>query len=199
MDLRQHYRVLFKKYGPQQWWPAQASEPEARALEICVGAILTQNTNWQNVEHALERLRQARVLSFPKLLGMPEDQLAEHIRPSGYYHEKAKKLRTFLTFVRSEYGASFQRMFEQPTMSLRQQLLGIHGIGKETADSMLLYAGNKPIFVIDSYCKRWLKKKGIEFEEYDEYREFFEKHLPRNVKLYQDFHALIVAWGKDRG
>ncbi len=196
LDLRRRFQALRRRFGPQHWWPAQATRSEARALEICVGAILTQNTNWQNVERALEHLRTQELLSLPKLLSVRRRKLALIIRPSGYYNQKAVKLQAFAAFVSARYGGSFRRMFRQPTMVIREALLGVHGIGKETADSILLYAGHKPVFVIDAYTKRWLAAVGIVFREYDQYRLFFEKELPRNVKLYQEFHALIVAWGK---
>lgn len=118
------------------------------------------------------------------------------IRPSGYYNHKALKLQAFAAFVKAQFAGSFRRMFKEPTMALREQLLGVHGIGKETADSMLLYAGNKPIFVVDAYTKRMLAKHGVVFREYDQYRQWFEKRLSRKVKLYQEFHALIVTSGK---
>ncbi|MFH0829080.1 MAG: endonuclease III domain-containing protein [Candidatus Kerfeldbacteria bacterium] len=198
MDPRREYMALRRRYGPQHWWPVDGPKGyEAAALEICVGAILTQNTSWQNVKKALDNLRSAKAFSYKMLLTMPRKRLAQLIRPSGYYNQKALKLQAFLTFVAAEYGGSFRKMFKQPAMALREQLLAVHGIGKETADSMLLYAGNKPIFVVDAYTKRFLAEKGITFGDYDEYRVFFEKRLRRNVKLYQEFHALIVAWGKE--
>lgn len=199
MDLRREYTVLRRRFGEQHWWPVDGPKGfEARCLEICIGAILTQNTNWRNVKRALDNLRSEKVFSFSELLGMSRKRLAQLIRPSGYYNQKALKLQAFLTFVEAEYGGSFRRMFREPTMSLREQLLGVHGIGKETADSILLYAGKKPIFVVDSYTKRFLAERGITFGDYDEYRAYFEKRLRRNVKLYQEFHALIVSWGKDQ-
>ncbi|MBI4092899.1 MAG: endonuclease III domain-containing protein [Candidatus Kerfeldbacteria bacterium] len=197
MNFLRLYGQLRRQYGPQQWWPAKTRGFEARCLEICVGAILTQNTNWKNVEKALENLRHTRLLSLEKLLIMPRPKLATLIRPSGYYNQKAIKLQAFATFMKVQYGGSFRRMFIQPTMALRQQLVAVHGIGKETADSMLLYAGGKSIFVIDTYTKRMLAEHGIVFRQYDEYRQWFEKRLPRKVKLFQEFHALMVAWGKD--
>ncbi len=199
MNLRRLYTRLQRQYGPQHWWPTSARGYEARCFEICIGAILTQNTNWQNVERALDNLRQARALSLSVLLKMPRRQLAALIRPTGYYNQKAIKLQTFTTFVKAQYGGSFRQMFKQPTMALRQQLLAVHGIGEETADSILLYAGHKPIFVIDAYTKRLLARHGIVFREYDQYREWCEKRLPRKVKLYQELHALMVAAGKDSG
>ncbi len=197
-DLRRLYRSLFRRYGPQGWWPARARGYEARCLEICVGAILTQNTNWKNVERALGNLRRVQALSLGKFLAMPRSRLAELIRPSGYFNQKSLKLKAFATFVKARHQGSFRRMFKTPTMALREQLLGVHGVGRETADSMLLYAGSKPIFVVDAYTRRWCVKLGVVFNQYDEYREFFEKRLPRNVNLFQEFHALIVAWAKDR-
>lgn len=197
MNVFRLYGQLRRQYGPQAWWPAKARGYEARCLEICLGAILTQNTNWKNVERALDNLRRAGALSLPRLLVMPRKELAALIRPSGYYNQKAIKLQAFAAFVQAGCGGSFRKMFKQPTMAVREQLLRVHGIGKETADSMLLYAGNKPIFVIDAYTKRLLAGKGIVFKEYDEYRNFFEKQLRRNVKLYQEFHALMVRWGKE--
>jgi len=199
MNLSRLYSILRRQYGPQHWWPVDGPKSyEASALEICVGAILTQNTNWQNVKKALDNLRIAKAFSFGQLRTMPRKQLAQLIRPSGYYRQKALKIQAFLTFAEAEYGGTFRRMFREPTMALRAKLLGVHGIGKETADSMLLYAGKKPIFVIDAYTKRFLAEKGILFDDYDGCRAFFEKHLRRNVKLYQEYHALIVAWGKEQ-
>ncbi len=199
LNVKGLYQSLRRQYGPQHWWPAKARGYEARCFEICVGAILTQNTNWKNVEQALEKLRRARALSFKKLLTMRRKTLAALIRPSGYFNQKAIKLQAFATFVKVRFGGSFRRMFKLSTMALREQLLQVHGIGKETADSILLYAGNKPIFVIDAYTKRLLEEQGTVYREYDEYRQWFEKHLPRKVKLYQEFHALIVQWGKNAG
>lgn len=197
-NLRRLYGALLQQYGRQYWWPANARSYEARCFEICVGAILTQSTNWKNVERALENLRRARALSLKKFFVMRRSTLARRIRPSGYYNQKALKLRAFAAFVTRRFGGSFRRMFAQPAEALREQLLGVHGIGRETADSMLLYAGNKPVFVIDAYTKRWCAARGITRKGYDEYRAWFESNLPRRVSLYKEFHALIVAWGKDR-
>ncbi|MBI4426584.1 MAG: hypothetical protein HY567_03315 [Candidatus Kerfeldbacteria bacterium] len=199
MNLRLLFRKLFKQYGSQHWWPAKARGYEARCLEICIGAILTQNTNWKNVERALANLRETRALSLKKLLTMRRSTIAILIRPSGYYNQKAIKLQAFAAFVKAQYVGSFRKMFKQPATALREELLTVHGIGRETADSILLYAGNKPVFVIDAYTKRFLATQGVAFRQYDEYREFFEKRLPRSVKLYQEFHALLVVHGKQRG
>lgn len=198
MDPRREYAVLKRRFGAQHWWPIDRPKGyEASCLEMCTGAILTQNTSWQNVKKALDNLRGAKEFSFNRLLAMPRERLARLIRPSGYYNQKALTLQAFLTFVKARYGGRFRRMFSEPTMTLREKLLSVHGIGKETADSMLLYAGRKPIFVVDAYTKRYLAAKGITFDDYDEYRAYFEKHLRRNVKFYQEYHALIVAWGKE--
>ncbi len=197
MDPRREYTTLRRHFGAQHWWPVDGPKGyESSALEICVGAILTQNTNWQNVRIALDNLRMAKEFTFERLRILPRQQLEQLIRPSGYYRQKALKLQAFLTFVAVESNGSFRKMFKESTMVLRAKLLAVHGIGRETADSMLLYAGKKPIFVIDTYTKRFLAQKGITFDDYDEYRAFFEKHLHRNVKLYQEYHALMVAWGK---
>lgn len=197
IDLRRTYDRLYRQYGPQGWWPATACGYEARCLEICIGAILTQHTNWANVEKALANLRDAGVLTFPRLHALPQRTLERLIRPSGYYHQKARTVRAFLAFVHSSYSARFHRMFAQPSLALRAELLSVRGIGKETADSLLLYAGNKPIFVIDAYTKRLLAPHSIVFKEYDDYRTFIERRLPRNAKYFQEYHALIVAHGKN--
>jgi endonuclease-3 related protein len=198
MNLHRLYIRFCRQYGPQHWWPAKACRYEARCLEICVGAILTQNTNWKNVERALENLRQVKALSLQKLLTLRQAKLARLIRPSGFFNQKAIKLKAFASFVKAQYGGSFRRMFAEQTTTLREKLLAVHGVGKETADSILLYAGSKPVFVIDAYTKRMLAEHGIVFRQYDEYRQFFEQRLPRRVRLYQEFHALIVAFGKIR-
>ncbi|MBI4090323.1 MAG: hypothetical protein HY421_02875 [Candidatus Kerfeldbacteria bacterium] len=196
LNVRRLYQTLRRQYGAQRWWPAKAQGYEARCFEICVGAILTQHTNWQNVERALSHLRSTDSLSLERMVAMSRSRLAILIRPSGFFNQKAIKLKALTAFVKTQYGGSFRRMFAELTMVLRQQLLTVHGIGKETADAILLYAGNKPIFVIDAYTKRFLAAQGVAFRAYDEYRWFFEKRLPRKVKLYQEFHALLVAHGK---
>lgn len=151
----EYYRALLFRWGPQNWWPAQSR------LEVIVGAYLTQNTNWTNVEKAMASLRRARVLSIKGLRELPLDQLQQLIRPSGYFRQKAEKLKTFIRFLDSNYSGSLDRMFAQSTEKLRVELLALNGVGPETADSILLYAGNHPVFVVDAYTRRIFERHGI--------------------------------------
>jgi endonuclease-3 related protein len=179
------YEKLLQKYGHQQWWPA------ATPYEVVLGAILTQNTNWGNVEKALDNLRGKDALSEQAILRMPIDELEQLIRPSGYYRQKAERLKA-TTRKWLELKAS-----RKSTMELRKEWLSVKGIGKETADAILLYAMDRPIFVIDAYTKRFCKAElEKEFKDYDDYRQFFESNLPADLELYKEYHALIVVWGK---
>lgn len=190
--LDEYYNSLFTTFGPQHWWPGRTQ------FEVIVGAILTQNASWTNVERAISRLRQAHLLS-PEALGtVPLRRLERLIRSSGYFRQKARKLKEFCEFLRSEYGGSLKRMFETPTIVLREKLLGVFGIGPETADSILLYAGDHPVFVVDTYTKRMLSRHGWTGEnaKYDDIRWIFEREFPGDVKRFNEFHALIVNTGK---
>jgi endonuclease-3 related protein len=184
---------LTEKLGPQHWWPARTP------FEVILGAILTQNTNWTNVERAIANLRRERLLSPLAIERVPLGHLAILVRPSGYFRLKAKKLKAFVHFLRREYGGSLARMFRTPTAELRKKLLGVHGIGPETADSILLYAGSKDVFVVDSYTKRILTRHGWADEkaEYEEMRALLENNLPRDLALYNEFHAQFVQVGKN--
>lgn len=188
MNLLEIYKRLYEYFGPQHWWPVTQElgikNQELRRFEICVGAILTQNTAWKNVEKAIANLHTAKALGANIILKMPENKLAALIRPAGYYNQKAKKLKIF------------SKWFLKNKTAKREKLLSLWGIGPETADSILLYAFGKPNFVVDAYTKRLCSCLGINFQTYDEYQHFFESQLPRNKKLYNEFHALIVAWGK---
>ncbi len=177
------YKKLLNKYGPQGWWPAETP------YEVLVGAILTQNTNWNNVEKALRNLRP--YLEPEKILALDNETLMELIRPSGYFTRKALTLKEATKwFLEADKS--------KDTMELRKELLSIKGIGRETADSILLYAFDKLIFVIDAYTKRFCDYyKLFKAKDYDEYRLFFESNLPRDLELYKEYHALIVRWGKD--
>lgn len=180
------YRKLLKKYGKQGWWPADSR------YEVVVGAVLTQNTNWKNVEKALANLEKRNLLNEGSILEIPVKELEELVRPSGFYKQKAKRLKLatgkWLETKDSKLG----------TMELREEWLTVKGIGKETADSILLYAMGRPIFVIDAYTRRFCKEMlGKEFKEYDDYRLLFESTLPEDVELYKEYHALIVVWGKE--
>src|ERR1700723_558484 len=191
--LDEYYNSLFTALGPQHWWPGRTQ------FEVIVGAILTQNTSWTNVERAILRLREARLLS-PRALGtVPLHRLEGLIRSSGYFRQKARKLKAFCEFLRTQYGGSLKRMFATPTIVLREKLLGVFGIGPETADSILLYAGDHPAFVVDAYTKRMLLRHGWAGEKakYDDVRWIFEREFPGDVKRFNEFHALIVNTGKN--
>ena len=187
------YQALFDKLGPQNWWPARTQ------FEVIVGAILTQNTSWTNVERAMTNLRRERLLSPRALERVPFARLAALIRSSGYFRQKAKKLKAFVRFLRAEYSGSLARMFRTPTVELREKLLAVHGIGLETADSILLYAGKKDVFVVDAYTKRIFSRHGYVPANvpYEELRSKIEAALPRDVSRYNEFHALLVHAGKN--
>lgn len=190
--LRDYYDALFQAHGQQHWWPGRTP------FEVIVGAILVQNTSWTNAARAITNLRQAGLLMPAVLEKVPRAKLARLIRPSGYFRQKARKLHEFLQFLRREYRGSLSAMFRTPTPVLRQQLLDVHGIGPETADSILLYAGNHPVFVVDAYTRRILKRHGLAHgkESYEEIRELFEQSLPNEAPLFNEYHALIVHTGK---
>ena len=191
------YYQLLKKHGPQRWWPHYSKNDRERKFEIAVGAILTQNTNWQNVEKAIANLRQEKLLSPKKIVTVQISKLKKLIKPSGYYNQKAKKLKIFSAVIVKEFQGDIDKLFQLPLKELREKLLSIWGIGFETADSIILYAAKKPIFVIDAYTYRLMKKSGWKKPfDYEELREYFESKLPKNVKLFQEFHALIVCEGK---
>jgi endonuclease-3 related protein len=187
------YDTLFDSLGPQQWWPGDTP------FEIAVGAILTQNTNWGNVEKAINNLKYKKCLSANTLHKMSHKKLASLIRPAGYFNIKAKRLKNFLSFLATNFKSSMNRMKSEDTNVLREQLLDVNGIGPETADSILLYALDKPIFVIDAYTKRVLSRHKLAAEnpDYHELQDLFHNHLPMDRKLFNEFHALFVMVGKN--
>ena len=191
--LDEYYNSLFTAFGPQHWWPGKTQ------FEVIVGAILTQNTSWTNVERAVANLRRAKLLSASAIEGAPPSQLETLIRPSGYFRQKARKLKAFCAFLRTQYRGSLKRMFETPTIVLREKLLGVFGVGPETADSILLYAGEHPVFVADAYAKRMLARHGWADAEakYDDIRWMVERQFPGNTERFNEFHALIVNTGKN--
>jgi endonuclease-3 related protein len=154
-EIRVYYRSLLAHYGPQNWWPARSR------FEVIAGAYLTQNTNWGNVEKAIANLRQARALNLKAMREMPLRKLETLVRPSGFFRQKARKLKAFIAFLDEKYAGSLARMFAQPTAKLRTELLQLNGVGPETADSILLYAGNHPVFVVDAYTRRVLERHGL--------------------------------------
>jgi endonuclease-3 related protein len=186
------YDKLYKSFGPQHWWPGDTP------FEVAVGAILTQNTNWGNVEKAINNLKTKDLLDAHSLYSISHEELAETIRPSGYFNIKAKRLKSFISFLVDNYEGKIENMEVIETLNLRQQLLNVNGIGAETADSILLYAVNKPIFVIDAYTKRVISRHGfMDYESgYDQFQRLFHDNLDRDIKLFNEFHALFVMTGK---
>ncbi|MCK9392437.1 MAG: endonuclease III domain-containing protein [Syntrophales bacterium] len=186
------YHALNEHFGNLHWWPGDSP------LEIIVGAILTQNTAWQNVEKAIVNLKAAHLLSSEALLAMPESDLAEMIRPSGYYNIKARRLKSFFIFLQDCFHGNLDVMLGEEIKTLREKLLQVKGIGEETADSILLYAVGKPVFVVDAYTRRILTRHGVIRESlaYVEIQRLFMK-LPHDAPLYNQYHALLVNTGKN--
>lgn len=189
------YRRLYRRYGPQEWWPARTR------FEMIVGAILTQSTSWRNAEKAIRSMKKAGLLvSSERLRSVRFRRLAAVIRPAGYYTVKAKCLKHFINFLYARYGGSLARMARQETVRLRHELLGVHGIGPETCDAILLYAFGRAVFVVDAYTKRVFSRHGIvgAGAGYDEIQAFCMRNLPADAALYNEYHALIVRLCKDR-
>lgn len=187
------YSTLYSAFGPQKWWPGETP------FEVIVGAILTQNTNWGNVEKAINNLKTKRALHSKALHKMPHKRLASLIKPSGYFNIKAGRLKYFLAFFSNYYKGSIKRMNAEGTYALREKLLDVNGIGPETADSILLYAFQRPVFVIDAYTKRVLQRHNVvpENAAYHEIQDFFHGNLPSDVQLFNEYHALFVKVGKE--
>jgi endonuclease III related protein len=191
--LLRYYEAMSGTLGPMHWWPAQTP------FEVIVGAILTQSTAWGNVERAIANLRSARMLTPSAMLRVRTARLAALVRPSGYFRQKARKLKAFVRFLQTGYAGSLKRMFQTPTLELREKLMSVHGIGPETADSILLYAGNHPVFVVDAYTHRIFGRHGITYgkPDYEKVRTLVETSIPRRPELFNEFHALIVNTGKN--
>jgi len=192
-NLEEIYKRLLGKFGPQGWWPAQSR------FEVIVGAILTQNTNWTNVERAIENLRKNKLLTPSKLRKVHTRRLASLIKPAGYFNVKAKRLKSFIDFLYKEYRGNLDKMSKEYWANLRIKLLAISGIGPETADSILLYALDKPVFVVDAYTKRFLARHNLVSREasYDAIQSIFMDSLPQDIKMFNEYHALIVRLGKE--
>jgi endonuclease III related protein len=187
------YARLGERYGPQHWWPGETP------YEVAVGAILTQSTAWTNVARAIANLKEAGVLSPAAMDALPLERLEELIRPSGYYHAKARKLKAFLALLAEEFDGDLARLWALPGPELRGRLLATYGIGPETADSICLYAAGAPCFVVDAYTRRVFARLGLVDEPvtYDELRALFTDKLPPDVALFNEYHALIVRHGKE--
>lgn len=186
------YKTLYNAFGPQHWWPGDTP------FEVAVGAILTQNTNWGNVEKAINNLKTVKALTPKRLHEMPLNELARLIRPAGYFNIKTKRLKAFIDFLVNHYRGSMNKMKLEDMHGLREKLLSINGIGPETADSILLYALDKPVFVIDAYTKRVLSRHNImdHDESYDDFQRLFHRSLKKDLKLFNEYHALFVRVGK---
>lgn len=207
MQLLQIYEKLLSHFGQQNWWPVSDEgklkatyEPRSKLsaeqkFEICVGAILTQNTAWKNVEKAIENLKKAKVLTPEKITKMQKRSLAKLIAPSGFFNQKGAYLRNFCKFW---IACGQTQLFELPAEQLRKELLSVKGVGRETADSVVLYAAGKPKFVVDAYTKRIVERVySRRFSGYEDLQQFFESNLPQDAKLFNEFHALLVALGKE--
>ena len=184
---------LYRAFGPQRWWPGDTP------LEVAVGAILTQNTNWANVEKAIVNLKREHMLSARVLHRIPPARLSGLIRPAGYFNIKTGRLKNFIAFLMDEYGGSMKKMSADTLPEIRSKLLSVNGIGPETADSIILYALRKPVFVVDAYTRRVLSRHAIldHHASYETYQEFFQGRLREDERLYNEYHALIVRLAKD--
>lgn len=190
--LRGIYDTLYEAFGPQHWWPGETPD------EIIIGAILTQNTAWTNVERAIVRLKSADVLSLRAIHEMEADKLADLIRPAGTFRVKAKRLKAFVDWLHDSHGGDLKTMFACSSGRLRESLLSVSGIGPETADAILLYAGNVTTFVVDAYTKRVLRRHFVidANASYEQTKALFEKHVQRDAAMFGEYHALLVMLGK---
>jgi len=192
-QLNQIYRLLLERFGPQKWWPGETK------FEVIVGAILTQNTNWNNVEKAIDNLRADNLLHPGKLHQLPQPRLAELIRPAGYYKVKAKRLKNFLDWLFDSYDGNIDNLRDLDTDLFKDELLAVKGIGPETADSILLYAFDRCVFVVDTYTARLaVRHQLIEPDiDYHQLQYLFESNLPQDIAMFNEFHALLVKVGKE--
>lgn len=187
------FNILLESFGKRHWWPGETP------LEIIVGAVLTQNTSWKNVEKAIQNMKKECVLDIEALYYIDPERLSEIIRPSGFFNIKTKRLKNIINVIYHDYDASIENMMDIDVKKLRHSLLDINGIGPETADSILLYALNKPVFVVDAYTKRFLKNHKLYNADgdYHAIQGYFMEHLPVDIYLFNEFHALIVHLGKN--
>ncbi|WPX09388.1 endonuclease III domain-containing protein [Anaerocellum danielii] len=188
------YNKLYEFWGPQHWWPAETK------FEMVIGAILAQNISWNSAEKAICNLKRANILSVEKILQTSDEKLAELIKPAGYYNQKTKRLKEFCNFLKREFNSDLEKLFALDISSLRQVLLSQKGIGFETADSIILYGAEKPIFVVDSYTKRLFYRLGLIKSEkisYNDLQAIIMTNLIPQTQLYNEFHALIVKHCKE--
>ena len=208
-ELELIYANLFSHFGPQHWWPVTKEGElipkyhkkielnDKQKLEICFGTILTQNTSWKNVEKAICQLNKNKLIDIKKIIRIKKDKLARIIKSSGYHNQKAKKLKNFCDFLLKRHNGNLKSLFKNNIKKLRNELLSVNGIGPETADSIMLYAAKKPIFVVDAYTKRVLNRIGYKEEEYDEFQKLLMENLENSEKLFNECHALLVELGKN--
>ena len=207
--IRQVYDILLNEYGQMGWWPkindktlhceyhVGCPKNEQEALEVAFSAILAQNTQWNpNAVRAMQQLKLRKLFDPRKIIKIENKELSAIIKPSGYHNQKAIKLKNFCSFLLERHGGSIAALFNQDILNLRKELLSVKGIGPETADSIILYAGKKPIFVVDSYTKRILRRIGFKAKDYSEIQELFMDCLPNSEKLFNEYHALLVELGK---
>lgn len=187
------YERLLNCYGPQHWWPGDSP------FEVIIGAILTQSAAWGNVEKAIGNLKSAQVLSVDALRRLPAETLARLVYPAGYYNAKARKINAFVEWLWEGYDGDLDRLFELDVAALRRELLSVYGVGEETADSIILYAGYKPVFVIDAYTRRIVSRLGLapRVSTYSAYQDLFMQGLEPDVAMFNEYHALLVRHGKD--
>ncbi|MDP3764918.1 MAG: endonuclease III domain-containing protein [Nanoarchaeota archaeon] len=202
------YLKLLNNFHEQGWWPVTPEKSvkpiyhykkplsEKQKLEIIFGAILTQNTSWKNVEKAIINLNKNKLIDIKKIIKIENAELAEIIKSSGYHNQKAKKLKNFCEFLFKNYNGSLKKLFQNNIKKLREELLSINGIGPETADSIILYAAKKPVFVVDAYTKRIMNRIGYKEKTYEELQKLFMQNLPNSEKLFNECHALLVELGK---
>ncbi|MDQ7798078.1 MAG: endonuclease III domain-containing protein [Candidatus Edwardsbacteria bacterium] len=188
------YKILLKEYGPQYWWPADSP------FEVMIGAVLTQNTNWRNVSRAIENLKEKNLIDPQRIASVDKGKLITAIRPSGFYNQKAAYLKGLSRYVLERFSGDLRKMPRAGTGVLRDELLAVKGLGPETVDSILLYALNQPVFVIDAYTRRIFGRHGVQINDpdYSGWQKFFESHLPKDQRLFNEYHALIVRLAKER-
>ncbi len=190
--LKAFYSAMLKAFGPQGWWPGETP------FEVIIGAILTQNTSWSNVEKAIANLKKEKLLTPKRLHALKAGELAAHIRPAGYFNVKAKRLKNFLDRLFEKHNGNLSRFLKKDAAALREELLSVNGIGPETADSIVLYAANYPEFVVDAYTKRiFSRHKLVKIDAgYEEVKSLFTDNLSPDAQVFNEYHALIVRTGK---
>ncbi len=202
------YQKLYSAFGRQGWWPLTVRGYESKhysgrprnkkhRFEICIGAILTQNTNWKNVEKALYNLNKNNLIDIKKICKIKKERLARLIKSAGYYNQKAERLKVFSRYILDNYGGDIGLFLNQQIGKLREELLSIKGIGPETADSIILYAAEKPIFVIDAYTVRVFNRLGFKAKDYSDWQILFMSNLKKDLTLFKEYHALLVRLGKE--